>query len=83
MAIPLYWCCLLSAFWFWALQRGDILYGRIFIPLFSFGFAAGIFGFVYSAGVMEAYELLVENEQYSSRIFFRIKRKIKEKLDRI
>lgn len=47
------------------------------------GFAAGIFGFVYSAGVMEAYELLVENEQYSSRIFFRIKRKIKEKLDRI
>ena len=28
-------------------------------------------------------ELLVENEQYSSRIFFRIKRKIKEKLDRI
>ncbi len=30
---------------------------------------------------MEAYELLVNNEQYSTRIFFKLKRKLKEKID--
>ena len=29
------------------------------------GFGVGFLGFVYSAGVMEAYELLVNNAQYS------------------
>lgn len=62
--------------------RGYIAWSDLHSFVFL-GFAAGLFGFVYSAGVMEAYELLVENERYSSRIFFRMKRKIKEKLDRI
>ena len=45
------------------------------------GFGAGFLGFVYSAGVMEAYELLVNNEQYSTHFFFKLKRKIKRKID--
>lgn len=45
------------------------------------GFGIVFLGFVYSAGVMEAYELLVNNEQYSTRFFFKLKRKIKEKID--
>lgn len=47
------------------------------------GFAAGLFGFVYSIGTMEAYELLVENEQYSNRLLFKIRRIIKSKIDKI
>ena len=44
------------------------------------GFAVGLYGFVNSCGVMEAYELLVKNEEYTSHLFFKIKRKIKERL---
>lgn len=47
------------------------------------GFAIGLFGFIYSAGTFEAYELLVKNEQYSSRLLFKIKKKVKEKIDRM
>lgn len=44
------------------------------------GFAFGVLGFVYSIGMMEAYELLVKNEQHTKSFFFQVKRKIKEKL---
>lgn len=47
------------------------------------GFSIGLLGFVYSVGVMEAYELLVKNEQYSARLFFKIKKKIREIIDRL
>ena len=42
------------------------------------GLAAGLFGFCYCAGMMEAYELLVENEEYTKRLVFRVKRKVRE-----
>lgn len=32
---------------------------------------------------MAAYELLVENEQYTARFLWKIKRKMKEKIDRL
>lgn len=47
------------------------------------GFAIGLLGFVYSVGCMEAYELLVDNEQYSTRFLFKMKRKIKEKINEL
>ena len=47
------------------------------------GFAIGLFGFVYSVGTMDAYELLVKNDQYSTRFWFKIKRKLKEKVDKL
>lgn len=47
------------------------------------GFSVGFLGFVYSTGVIEAYELLVKNDEYSTRLFFRLKRKVKEKIDKM
>lgn len=44
------------------------------------GFSVGLFGFSYSAGVMEAYELLVKNERHTGSLFFRLRRKINEKI---
>lgn len=47
------------------------------------GFAIGVFGFCYCIGVMEAYELLVKNEQYSASLLFKIKRRIKDKISKL
>ncbi|GFI44771.1 hypothetical protein IMSAGC019_00073 [Lachnospiraceae bacterium] len=47
------------------------------------GLATGLFGFCYFAGVMDAYELLVKNEQYSSSLWFKIKRRIKDKINKL
>lgn len=44
--------------------------------------AVGIFGIVFSAGTMEAYEILVHNDNHSSNIWFRVKRKAKSKIDK-
>ncbi len=50
--------------------------------LIFFGLAVGIFGLVYSAGVMESYEVLVNNETYSSSLLFKVKRKVRAKIDK-
>ncbi len=47
------------------------------------GLAIGLFGFYYFIGVMGAYELLIKNEQYSSCLSFKIKRKIKDKINNL
>lgn len=47
------------------------------------GVSIGLLGFIYCAGIIEAYELMVKNEQYSSRFLFKVKRKIKEKINQI
>ena len=46
------------------------------------GLSVGLFGFVYSAGTMEAYEILVHNEKYSNSFWFKVKRKAKLKIDK-
>lgn len=48
-----------------------------------FGFAIGLMGFCYCAGAIDAYELLIKNEQYSARLLFKIKRKINDKIDKL
>lgn len=45
------------------------------------GFGIGLSGFVYSANITEAYELLANNEKHSGSLLFKIKRKIKEKIE--
>lgn len=47
-----------------------------------FGFGIGLFGFAYSSNAMGAYELLVNNEKYSSRLSFKLKRKLRDKIDK-
>ena len=46
------------------------------------GLSVGVFGFVYSAGIMESYEILVHNGNYSNSLWFKIKRKIRMKTDK-
>lgn len=53
-----------------------------FHALAFLGFAAGLYGFTQSVGAMDAYELLVNNQQYCSRSFFKLRRKIRAWLDR-
>ncbi len=59
--------------------RGYIEWSNYHSFLFL-GFAIGLYGFVYSIGTMDAYELLVHNDQYASRFLFKIKRKVKQKV---
>lgn len=47
------------------------------------GFGIGLWGFAYSAGVMESYELLVENEKHTSSLLFKVKVKIREKIEKL
>ncbi len=44
--------------------------------------AVGVFGVIYSAGAMEAYEILVHNENYSNSLWFKMKRKLRAKIDK-
>ena len=45
------------------------------------GFALGMLGFVYSIGMIETYELLVKNEQYTATFFFKLKGKVRKKIE--
>ncbi len=45
--------------------------------------AVGVFGIVFAAGAMEAYEVLVNNETYSKSFGFKIKKKIREKIEKL
>lgn len=51
--------------------------------LIFLGLAVGVFGFAYTAGAMEAYEVLVHNDQYSSGLWFKVKRKVRRKIDKL
>lgn len=47
------------------------------------GFGIGLLGFCYCAGAIDAYELLIDNERYSSRLLFKIKHKIKREINNL
>lgn len=51
---------------------------HIFVVL---ALAVGMFGVVYSAGTTEAYEVLVHNDNYANGVWFKLKRKVRAKLD--
>lgn len=62
--------------------KGHIVWSEYHSFVFL-GLAIGLFGFVYTAGIMETYELLIKNDEYSTRLLFKLRRKIKEKIDRL
>ncbi|MCI8559709.1 MAG: helix-turn-helix transcriptional regulator [Dorea sp.] len=62
--------------------KGKIIWSEYHSFVFL-GFALGLFGFCYCAGVIDAYELLIKNEYYSSSMSFKIKRKIKNKINNL
>lgn len=45
--------------------------------------ATGLLGFTISLGAMEAYELLVKNDQYAARPLFKLKKKIREQFQKM
>ena len=78
-------CTILFIVGFMALAfttKGHIAWSEYHAFVFL-GFAVGLLGFVYSAGTMEAYELLVKNERYSTRLLFKVKRKMREIDDKL
>lgn len=62
--------------------RGVVPWSKYHLLIFL-GFAVGLYGFVYSTGVMESYELLVNNETYSKRLLFKIKKKTRENISKL
>lgn len=46
----------------------------------NLGFAVGLMGFIYSVGMMDAYELLIKNERYPTRLRLKIRAKMKRKI---
>ncbi|BCB38668.1 hypothetical protein BCJMU51_3589 [Bacillus cereus] len=43
--------------------------------------AIGVYLFVRVLGVLEVYRILVENKEYSNRLIFKLKKKVREKVD--
>lgn len=62
-------------------KKGYIIWSEYHMLIILF-LAIGVFGFVYTIGTMQAYELLVNNDYYSSSLSFKLKRKVKEKIER-
>lgn len=79
MAVP---CCILFVAGIVALaatKRGYLPW-REYHAFIFLGLAAGLFGFVYTAGMLDAYEQLVENEKYTGRLLFKVRKKYEQKL---
>lgn len=61
--------------------RGMIPWTNYHIAIFPL-LAVSTFGFVYSAGAMEPYEVLINNDVYSSTFLFKLRKKIRTIIDR-
>ena len=76
-------CCILFVAAIVALaatKRGYLPWSEYHAFIFL-GLAAGLLGFVYTAGMLDAYEQLVENEKYTGRLLFKLRKKIRTKID--
>ena len=60
----------------------DIIPWTEYHSLVFLGLSAGVFGLVYSAGVLEPYEILVNNDNYANSVWFKMKRKVRTKIDK-
>lgn len=79
VAVP---CCILFVAGIVALaatKRGYLPWSEYHAFIFL-GLAAGLLGFVYTAGMLDAYEQLVENEKYTGRLLFKLERKYEQRL---
>lgn len=66
-----------------AITVRDLIPWTDYHVLIFLGLAIGVFGFLYSVGSMEAYEILVRNEDYSNGAWFKLKRKVRDKIDKL
>lgn len=82
VAIP---CCILFVAGIVALAvtvRGYLPWSELHAFVFL-GLGAGLLGFVYTAGMLDAYEQLVENEKYTRRLLFKLRKKVRTKIERM
>lgn len=63
-----------------ALTERGIIQWSLYHALLFLALAAGVWGFVLTLGTIESYEILVKNEAHCSRLWFKLKRKWREKL---
>ena len=47
------------------------------------GLSLGAFGFIQSVGKIDMYELLIHNEQYCSRIWFKLMKKVRDRINNL
>ena len=66
-----------------AITTKEIICWTEYHSLIFLGLSVAIYGFVYSLGVMEAYEVLCHNDEYSNGLWFKVKQKIKTKIDKL
>lgn len=66
-----------------AITSKEIICWTEYHSLIFLGLSVGIFGFVYALGTMEAYEVLCHNDQYSNGLWFKIKQKIRTKIEEL
>ena len=82
VAIP---CCILFVAGIVALAatvRGYLPWSELHAFVFL-GLGAGLLGFVYTAGMLDAYEQLVENEKYTRRLLFKLRKKVRTKIEQM
>lgn len=61
--------------------RGRIPWTDYHVLIFL-SLAVGVYGFVYTAGAMEPYEVLVNNDAYAHTFIFKLRRKFRTMIDR-
>lgn len=58
--------------------------GSIIFHIFTFlGLSLGAFGFIQSVGKIDMYELLIHNEQYCSRVWFKLMKKFRDRINNL
>lgn len=60
--------------------RGKIPWTDYHVLIFL-SLAVGMYGFIYTAGAMEPYEVLVNNDAYTRTFLFKLKRKVRTMID--
>ncbi|MBC6973776.1 helix-turn-helix transcriptional regulator [Bacillus sp. Xin] len=65
------------------LEKKNITSGVLvpYYPICVALIAVGIYIFIRIAAILEAYKLLVENEEHSNRLFFKLKQKVRKKVN--
>ncbi|WP_410984588.1 helix-turn-helix domain-containing protein [Bacillus cereus] len=67
------------------LERKNITSGVLvpYYPICVALIAVGIYIFIRIAAILEAYKLLVENEEHSNRLSFKLRKKVREKMNHL
>ncbi|KYG33982.1 hypothetical protein AZF08_26905 [Bacillus gaemokensis] len=65
------------------LERKNIALGVLvpYYPVFVALIAVGVYIFIRAVAILETYKLLVENEEHSNRLVFKLRKKVRKKVN--